>query len=541
MTVSTKVTALVVDDEPSICWGFERLLAAEGFDVLTAGSAEAGLELAAKHEISLVLLDVRLPGASGLETLPRFREVTGGAPIVVMTAFGDLETAVSAVHQGATDYLTKPFKLDAAAEVCRRALRRVGAGDDNASTKSGDALPRHSPRGDSASGVSAAWDSAAEAAEPQLIGRSLAMQRVFHQIALVADSDLSVLITGETGTGKELVAAAIHRHSRRQAKPYVAVAPVAFNPSLLESELFGHVRGAFTGANEDRQGLFEVASGGTILLDEIGDLPLGSQVKLLRVLEQRRYTRVGEVTSRPCDVRILAATHRDLKSGVSEGTFREDLLYRISGVRLELPPLRERPEDIGPLVAYFLNRLGYPEADAAVDAALLKRLESRPWPGNIRELRNAVERAAVVARGRRLDISDFPETGQLGSGGLATGESSEGEPSPGDLIEAWARRQLAADDARAERGQDADGSASVFGSGDVDGGSGDGRGEAVPDETDGADEAPVPLYERFLRATEPALFRAVLESVGGSRSAAAELLGIHRATLRERMKRYRIE
>lgn len=498
MTAEPRQTVLVVDDEPSICWGFDQLLRSEGFDVLLAGSAEAALPLARQRPVSLVLLDVRLPGASGLDALPEILQATEQAPVVVMTAFGDLETAVEAVRRGASDYLTKPFHLADAVEVCRRALRRTAAGGDQsaavaAQNASGQPPPSGSPHANRHHGRPAA-------AQPRLVGRSAAMQQVFHQIALVADSDLSVLIIGETGTGKELVAEAIHRHSRRKDQPYVAVAPVAFNPSLLESELFGHVRGAFTGATEDRRGLFESADGGTILLDEIGDLPLASQIKLLRVLEQRRFARVGEVQTRPCDVRILAATHRDLRRLVSDGTFREDLLYRLSGVTLQLPPLRARPEDIGPLATHFLESIGYPGAAEAIDASLLQQLQRRAWSGNIRELRNAVERAAVVARGRRLDISDFP----------AEPAGVEDQLSPAVAVDRWARRQLLGN----QGGQDNHESSS--------------------------DPPPTALYERFLAATEPALLRAVLDAVDGNRSAAADALGMHRATLRERLKRYDI-
>lgn len=466
--LNAPLAVLVVDDEPSICWGFERLLASEGFQVWTAGSAEAGLEIARSRQIALVLLDIRLPGISGLDALPEFQRVTSDAPVIVMTAFGDLDTAVTAVQRGATDYLTKPFRLDDASEACQRALRR---------RLPADAPPAVVMAGDDR-GI-------------QLVGRSAAMQRLFREIALVAASDLSVLIRGETGTGKELVAAAIHRHSKRRDQPYIAVAPVAFNQSLIESELFGHARGAFTGATENRRGVFEAVGEGTILLDEIGDLPLGSQVKLLRVLERRQFTPVGEVTLRPFSGRVLAATHRDLRQGVADSTFREDLLYRLSGMTLEIPPLRDRPEDIAPLVLHFLENIGYPRAAEAVDAELFRQLESRPWLGNVRELRHAVERAAVVARGRRLDVSDFAESD-------FTPGSTASDPDPATTVSRWTRNQLEQGDA-------------------------------------------TELYERFLKASEPALFRTVLESVGGNRAAAAETLGMSRATLRERLKRYRIE
>jgi len=501
MSSSSVATVLVVDDEPSICWGFAKLLRGEGYAVLTAGSAEAGLQLAAAHTLSLVVLDVRLPGESGLDALPKFIAVTGGVPVIVITAFGDLETAVTAVRQGAVDYLTKPFCLEDATLACRQAMRRHEA-----------MVVPHGDSGTTDSGSEPSWTWSPESsvkkrrsenAGDSLVGTSPAMQKVFRQIALVSASDLSVLITGETGTGKELVAAAIHRHSHRRAFPYLAVAPVSLSPSLLESELFGHVRGAFTGANEDRKGLFESAAGGTLLLDEIGDLPLAAQVKLLRVLEQRQFTPVGTVTARDCDVRILAATHRDLRSAVAAGTFREDLLYRMTAVTIELPPLRTRTEDIAGLARHFLERLGYPAIEHAVSQSLVDHLAERPWLGNIRELRNAVEHAAVIARGRPLDIADFPV--------VQVATSTGGEPGLDAAIDRWAWQALEHSLQNDPTGHKAS------------------NGETLP------------LYERFLAATEPALLRAVLNATQGNRAAAAQRLGMHRATLRERMKRYGFE
>ncbi|HBJ36240.1 MAG TPA: sigma-54-dependent Fis family transcriptional regulator [Planctomycetaceae bacterium] len=496
MTLTEQINVLVVDDEPAICWGFEKLLRGEGHAVLTAGSAEAGLKLAAANRISLIILDVRLPGESGLDALPKFIAASGGAPVIVITAFGDLETAVTAVRQGAVDYLTKPFRLEDAAEVCRQALRRSVARIDNRGDANLDCDPKASQPwvpGLASKGLREPGHADA------LVGTSAAMQKVFRQIALVAASDLSVLITGETGTGKELVAAAIHRHSHRKDRPYLAIAPVALSPSLLESELFGHVRGAFTGANEDRKGFFETAAGGTILLDEIGDLPLAAQVKLLRVLEQRQFTPVGSVAPRDCDVRILAATHRDLRNAVAAATFREDLLYRLTAVTIELPPLRTRTEDIAVLAKHFLRRMGYPDPEIAIDDSLVRHLSKRRWLGNIRELRNAVEHAAVIARGRPLDIADFPEPQ---TAGVAINEASlESE------IERWTWQAIESE-------------------------------PAVVDGGDADSETPGQLYERFLAATEPALIRTVLNATGGNRAAAAQRLGMHRATLRERMKRY---
>jgi len=460
-------TVLIVDDEPSICWAFEKMLTQAGHEVLTASSAEEGLRLAATRQPALVVLDVRLPGEDGISALPKFLACTSNAPVIVITAFGDLETAVAAVKNGASDYLTKPFKLEDAMRACTQALHR--------------STDRTAPVATRPMNID----------EPVLVGTSAAMQQVFRQIALVAQSDLSVLITGETGTGKEVVAAAIHRHSNRAAHPYIPISPVAFNPELVESELFGHVKGAFTGASEDRAGLFERAQNGTVLLDEIGDLPLGTQVKLLRVLEHGQFSRVGDNQPRSSNVRILAATNRDLHQAMAQGEFREDLFHRLTGMHIHLPPLRERTDDIGPLCSYFLRAMQY-ASPQAVDSRLLTALQARPWYGNVRELKNAVEHAAIVARGRPLCIEDFPP------------------PKPG-------------------RGSEHPSSAKMLA-------------QSVRDWTletlQNIDTASGSIHAQFLAAVEPALFDVVLRHTSGNRAKAAELLGVHRSTLRERLKTY---
>lgn len=475
MNLNARSVVLVVDDEPSICWGFEQLLGEKGHEVITASSAEEGLEKARQHTLSLIVLDVRLPGIDGITALPQFREVTGGVPVVVMTAFGDLETAVGAVQNGASDYLTKPFKLEDAARVCQAAIRPDTEVSDD----------------DSGSNFETPSGGSEDAA--MLVGRSSEMQQVFRQIALVADSDLSVLITGETGTGKELVAAAIHRHSRRHEQAYLPVAPVTLNESVIESELFGHVRGAFTGAGDDRKGLFELADGGTVLLDEIGDLPMAAQVKLLRVIEQGEFTAVGDVRPRKCDVRVIAATNRDLRDAVAEGTFREDLLYRLAAVSIHLPPLRNRAEDVPLLCEYFLRRIGYPPNQSAITSELADELCRRSWWGNVRELRNAVEHASVIARGRPLKVSDFPVPQNDRT------DRRDAASTVNAAVETWTRGQL----------------------------------DTESDQND--------LHDRFLAATEPGLLRIVLEQTNGNRAAAAELLGIHRGTLRDRLKKYGLD
>ena len=471
MATDAQHTVLVVDDEPSICWGLQQILRGEGHRVLTASSAEEGLRLAARRRIALVVLDVRLPGEDGISALPKFLDATGGAAVVVITAFGDLEIAVEAIRQGATDYLTKPFAMEDALRVCRSAIHSSVA-----------AQPTQPPEGE------------VQPRREQLIGQSQAMQHVFRQIALVADSRLSVLITGETGTGKELVAAAIQRHSDRSQAPYLPVAPVALHPDLVESELFGHVQGAFPGAAADRPGLFALADGGTVLLDEIGDLPMAIQIKLLRVLEQGEYTPVGDVRPRRVDVRVLAATQRDLRRQVDAGLFREDLFYRLTAVKIQLPALRERRDDVPLLAEHFLRLHGHPAPQTAIPPDVLQELQHRPWYGNVRELRNVVEHASVIARGRRLSLEHLPPP-EPRRGDLATHDGT-----PDAAVQRWTGRMLEKDDLPAGS-----------------------------------------LHEQFLASTEPALLRAVLEHTGGNRAAAADLLGIHRGTLRERLKRYGLD
>lgn len=462
---------LVVDDEPSICWALEKMLTQEGHTVTTASSAEEGLQAAKEQKPAMVVLDVRLPKEDGISALPKFLKATDNAPVIVITAFGDLETAVAAVRSGASDYLTKPFKLEDALRTCRQAIQK--SDDRSAPRATGPMQIDHSV----------------------LIGQSPAMQQVFRQIALVAESDLSVLISGETGTGKELVAGAIHRHSNRAGQPYFPIAPVALSHDLIESELFGHVKGAFTGANEDRAGLFERAENGTILLDEIGDLAMGTQVKLLRVLEQGQFCRVGDIHSRSANVRILAATNCDLHQAVAAGSFREDLFHRITGMQIHLPPLRERVEDIGPLCQHFLSAMQYPEFQLAIDDKLLGQLQSRPWFGNIRELRNGIQHAAVVARGRQLRIDDFPPEKPR-----RDDQATSSSPSLETAVRQWTLRAI-------ERGQQAGQS----------------------------------LHADFLTEAEPALISVVLDHTAGNRAQAAQILGIHRGTLRDRLKAHRGE
>jgi two-component system nitrogen regulation response regulator GlnG len=455
---------LIVDDEEAVCWALRRALAQEGHSTAVAASAEEAFDLAARQHPDAVILDVHLPGLDGLTALGRLGAITGGAPVVVITAFGNLTTAVRAVEGGAFEYLTKPFDLGQALDAVARALERPGPGG-----------PAAGPPG--------------AAVEPdEIVGRSPAMQTVFRRIALVAPRDASVLITGESGTGKELVARAVHRHSPRADRPFLPVHLAALSPGLVESELFGHVKGAFTGAEQHRPGLLALADGGTVFLDELGDVPLPVQVKLLRVLEHGEVFPVGGSRPQRLDVRVLAATHQDLARRVAEGAFRHDLFFRLNVFQVHLPPLRERPGDIPLLVRHFLHRLG--AGGVAVPAETLRHLEAQPWPGNVRELRNALEHAVIVAPGGPLRPEHFPAPRPTGGGA---------DPLA-DAVHRWLADRLAAK------------------------GSG----------------PPAGLYQELLAAMESALLGDVLGRVGGNRWQAARWLGLSRATVRKKLEEYRL-
>ena len=348
-----------------------------------------GLERAVAEPFDLVLCDVRMPEMDGLTFLRNYRQRGGGALVIVMSAYGGEDAAIAAMKEGAYDYLPKPFRPDEVVLTLRKAEERERLRLEVAGL-----------RAQLASGP----------AERGLITESPAMRQALTLVARVAEHNTTVLITGESGTGKEVIARAIHRASPRATKAFVGINCAAIPESLLESELFGHVRGAFTGATADKAGLFEQASGGTLLLDEIGELPIGLQAKLLRVLQEGEIRRVGDQKTRRVDARVLAATARDLEAEVKAARFREDLFYRINVVAIELPPLRERREDIAPLARHFVARLaqrfGRP---LSLSDETLAWLEQQPWPGNVRQLENAIERAAVLSGKEALGPGDFTD------------------------------------------------------------------------------------------------------------------------------------
>ncbi len=449
---------LIIDDEPALCWSLSETLSEGGHLVRTAGSLEQARERLAQFHPDLIVVDVRLPGADGLTALQEFRDRFEGVPVIVITAFGDLPTAAKAFSGGAFEYLIKPFDLSNFVSVVSRALApRTGRTSESGML-----------------------------AESGLVGSSPEMQSIYRRIAIVAPTPFPVLLLGETGTGKELAARAIHCHSTVASGPFVPICPASLNPSLIESELFGHVRGAFTGAEDNRRGLFELAENGTLFLDEIADTPLTVQVKLLRVLETRRFTPVGSGREQATSARFVAATHRNLREMIAAGTFREDLYHRLSAFTVCMPPLRERVGDIPILFDHFLRQLPESLRPRTISAEFTAALCEQNWSGNVRELRNAVEHAVVMCRGQILQPEHLPQRDfSEKSRTVAALDFTE-------AIEAWVAEQMQS-----------------------------GSGE---------------LYDNALRILEATLIPAVLKLTGQNRTAAARVLGMDRATLRTRLR-----
>jgi two-component system response regulator AtoC len=381
---------LVVDDEESIRVSLSALLSRHGYRVTVAAGGAEALEILAEEDIDVAFIDVRMPGMDGIDLTREIATREIRTTVIVMSAYGSVDNAIEAMKAGAYDYITKPFKSDEVTLTLAKAEERENLRRENARLKA-DMVGRHDFAG--------------------IIARSAAMDRVFKMIAKVAEVRSTVLLAGESGTGKELVARAIHEASARAQEPFVAVNCGAIPESLLESELFGHKRGAFTDAHSDKPGLFEEATGGTLLLDEIGELPLALQVKLLRTLQEGTIRRLGDTKDTDVDARLVAATNRDLNAEVDAGRFREDLFYRLNVLPIKLPPLRERREDIPLLVEHFIGqhnkRLG--TAVKGITAEAEKMLLAYEWGGNVRELENVIERAMVLTEGERITPADLPD------------------------------------------------------------------------------------------------------------------------------------
>ena len=465
----------IIDDDRSIRWVLEKSLTREDIEFKSFASADDALRALSNDVPQVVVSDIRMPGSSGLDFLQTLHQRHPLIPVIIMTAYSDLESAVSAFQGGAFEYLPKPFDINHAVELIRRAL-------EQSRRKSGDAEQ-----------VEMAAD---------ILGQAPAMQEVFRAIGRLSQSHATVLINGESGTGKELVARALHRHSPRADKPFIAINTAAIPKDLLESELFGHERGAFTGAAATRRGRFEQAEGGTLFLDEIGDMPMEAQTRLLRVLQEGEYTTVGGRTSIKTNVRIVAATHRDLMAQIQQGLFREDLYYRLNVVPLRLPPLRERLDDIGDLARHFLRQAAKSGlGDKSIAMAAVDRLKAYSWPGNVRELENFIRRLAAL---RSEDVltaelvtaelaaqAPVPEArrGSSGSAGASEGLSDAVERHLADYFASF--------------------------------------GKALP---------PANLYDRVLAEVERPLFIAALAATNGNQIKAADLLGLNRNTLRKRIR-----
>lgn len=394
---------LIVDDEAPLRQSLSLLLAESGYRVETEGNPVQALARAEAEAFDLILCDVRMPEMDGLAFLRRYRASGGGALMVMMSAYGGEDAALEAMREGAYDYLSKPFRPDEVTLTVQKAEER-------------ERLRREVDTLRASLGADQVRD--------VVVAESRAMRDLLELASRVAGHATTVLLTGESGTGKEVIARAIHRMSPRREAPFTAINCAAIPEQLLEAELFGHTRGAFTGATSDRAGLFEASHGGTLLLDEIGDMPLGLQAKLLRVLEEGSVRRLGARETRPIDVRVIAATARPLDRSVEDGSFRADLYYRLNVVNLHLPPLRERREDITALITHFARQVaGRLERPVSITPRALIQLSEHGWPGNVRELKNAIERAAVLSADGRLDVSDFSLTsnGRHGSNGNGNG------------------------------------------------------------------------------------------------------------------------
>ncbi|HOX25728.1 MAG TPA: sigma-54 dependent transcriptional regulator [Candidatus Krumholzibacteria bacterium] len=414
---------LLVDDEPRLVTLLRSALAGRGHSVTGVSDGRAALDLVAAEAFDLVLTDLRMEPVDGLAVIAGVKEQSPDTAVVVLTAYGDVATAVAALRQGAFHYLTKPIHFDEVAHVVEQALGAASLQRENRALRH---VVRHLGR------------------DCGLIGESAAVRRLRELIAKVAPSEATVLIRGESGVGKEVVARALHAASRRAQGPFVAVNCAAIAETLLESELFGYRKGAFTGADTDREGLFEAARGGTLLLDEIGEAGAAVQAKLLRVLEERKLNRVGDPREREVDVRVLAATNRPLESAIARGAFREDLYYRLLVFPIDVPPLRERLDDLDALARHFLERLG--RRGDSLPASAVRRLRAYPWPGNVRELRNLIERAHILAGGG--PVSDAHVVLQVGEPGAAR-DPGAGDPGADLNLDAQARRLIRTAIARA--------------------------------------------------------------------------------------------
>ncbi len=453
---------LVVDDQKGVCHSFKKILGRQGYEVITASSGQKALEKVGDENPTLVFMDVTMPGISGLETLKRLKALYPDLTVIMMTAYSTSEKAITAIKYGAFDYLTKPFDNNQLISLVEKALV---AGKMS---------------------VPVTFDKTADERGDRIIGKSPVMLEIYKKIGQVAESDVTVLLRGETGTGKELIARAIYHHSKRVSKPFLPVNCAAIPETLLESELFGHEKGAFTGADNRKIGKFEQCDTGTMFLDEIGDMPHPLQSKLLRVLEDGSFQRLGGSDLIKTDVRIIAASNKDLEAMGKTGKFRDDLYWRLNVVNISLPPLRERKDDIEDLVKYFIQKLNNQMGKSVKDVSpkMLREFKNYHWPGNVRELQSIIQRSMVLHQKDSLSIEDcewLPQTGQSGAGGMNIGKALS------DVVHELIK-----------------------------------RGEPG-------------IYKKAVTTFESLMVRSALERTNNNQVLAARLLGISRNTLREKL------
>ena len=476
-----KPTILVVDDSKAILTMLKTFLEKEGYDVVTTLTALDALSLIQTREIDLVIMDIKLPGLSGIDALTEIKNKDLKLPVIIMTAFGTTQTAIEAMKRGAYDYVTKPFKINELSNLVKKALEAGWLMKESVSyqEKKGE-IPQE--------GV-------------HIIGNSPLMQEIFKTVGKVADSSATVLIRGQSGTGKELIARAVYQNSSRKDKPFLAVNCAAIPESLLEAELFGHEKGAFTGAINKRIGKFQQCDGGTIFLDEIGDMPLSTQTKILRVLQEHTFEPVGSEKTMKVDVRVIASTNKGLWKAIEKGEFREDLYYRLKVVTIFMPPLRQKKEDIPLLTDYFIRKFNkeFNKNVKKVSAEVLEHLTNYDWPGNVRELENAVQTAILMSKQDILLLDNFPVLNKLipEQGGTLQEEAGDYEKGIHNVMEAMFKDSLAADRDK--------------------------------------------LYEAVMAKLEKTLIKMALDEANNNQIKAAKLLGISRNTLRTRVKAYNLK
>jgi nitrogen regulation protein NR(I) len=467
--MKTNPKVLLVEDDANIATGLQKVMRANGYDVETLGRGDDGLKRASTGDFDAVITDLKLPGVDGLELVRELKKARPKLPIILITAHGTTETAIEATKWGAFDYLPKPFDVEELLDLTGKAIE--------SSRLMSEPVEMGEPG----------------TARTAIIGRSRAMQAIYKEIGRIAATPVTVLIRGETGTGKELIARAIYQHSDRASGPFIAINCAAIPETLLESELFGHERGAFTGADARRIGRFEQASRGTLFLDEIGDMTTNLQAKLLRVLQEKAIQRVGGRELIPVDVRVIAATHRDLEAAIRERQFREDLFYRLSVMTITLPPLHQRTEDVPDMVRFFLRRYGAEAGVAApsITPEAIEFLQTQPWPGNVRELENTVRQALLLARDYTIGVDHVKEI---------AAKARQPAAASRQIIAAYTTALLD----RVERG-----------------------------EIRGA-------FPQMLADLEPELYAQAIQRTHGNITKAAEWLGVTRLKMREKLKEFNI-